>query len=111
MSLEIAAALAVDTQFEAFGKPATFRPAAGAPIAVTVDMRRPDARADSILGPAPSAINVQTVTIEVRVSEIAAPSKNDQFTVAGVDYLINEKPQTLDPERLVWTCRCEKAPV
>lgn len=44
------------------------------------------------------------LTIEVRVSEIAAPARGGSFAVGNTTYSILDDPMTSDPDRLVWKC-------
>lgn len=110
---DIAAGLAVDASFAAFGKAATYTPPGGVAADCIVIRNSPDAVAPFGDG---SAL-MQTNTIEVRKSEIAAPVKGGVFVpgaiVDGVFVPATEEleviadPQVLDPDRLVWTCRVE----
>ncbi len=81
-------------------KDAIYTPAGGAAWAdpVRVMLSQPDELASPFARPVVS----ETTTIEVRVSEIAAPAKGDVFAVGGTAYEVNEKP-VRDGERLTWT--------
>jgi hypothetical protein len=50
----------------------------------------------------------ETLLIDVRVSEVAAPTEGDTFDVGGVLYVIQGAP-IRDSERLVWTVEARPA--
>jgi hypothetical protein len=60
---------AVDATFAAFGIDATCKPASGDPVPVRVIARRPD----TIVGFGDTRIHAETVTFEVRASDVPDP--------------------------------------
>ena len=90
---------AVDTTFAAFGIDATYTPAGVEPVSVRVIARRPD----TIVGFGETRIHAETVTFELRTSEVADPRPGDQFAVGDDTFVIQGEPERRDPDRLVWT--------
>jgi hypothetical protein len=90
---------AVDATFAAFGIDAVYTPAGGDPVSARVIAKRPD----TIVGFGETRIYAETVTFELRASEVANPRPNDQVTVAGETFIIQGEPERRDPDRLVWT--------
>jgi hypothetical protein len=90
---------AVDATFAAFGTDAVYTPAGGDSTGVRVIARRPD----TIVGFGETRIHAETVTFEVRASEVANPRPDDQLTVGGETFSVQGEPQRRDPDRLVWT--------
>jgi hypothetical protein len=48
--------------------------------------------------------------IEIRASEVATPLKNGTIALqdgSGLSFTILADPQMLDPDRLIWVCRCQ----
>jgi hypothetical protein len=90
---------AVDATFAAFGIDALYTPAGGEPVPVRVIARRPD----RIVGFGETCIHAETVTFEVRASEVANPRPDDQLTVGGETFSVQGEPERRDPDRLVWT--------
>src|SRR5262245_47008861 len=74
-------------------------PAGGEPVSVRVIARRPD----TIIGFGETRIHAETVTFELRASEVANPRPDDQLTVGGETSLVQGEPERRDPDRLVWT--------
>jgi hypothetical protein len=68
----------------------------GVPVRVIV--RRPDRVGDF----GATRVVAETVMIDIRVSEIAAPADGDTIEVGGTLYVIQGEP-IRDAERLVWT--------
>ena len=90
---------AVDATFAAFGIDALYTPAGGEPVSVRLIARRPD----TIVGFGDTRIHAETVTFEVRASDVANPRPDDQLTVGGDTSVIQGEPERGDPGRLVWT--------
>jgi hypothetical protein len=90
---------AVDATFAAIGIDAVYTPAGGEPAPVRVIARRPD----TIVGFGATRIHTETVTFEVRASEVANPRSGDQLTVGGESFVVQGEPDRRDPDRLVWT--------
>lgn len=102
---------ALDAAYAAFGTPALYvPPGGGEPLpcrvitpgqdrAAPLESARPIGRGD---------------IVKVRAADVAEPARLGTFgpdlsapngiTITGT-YTINDDPQTLDPERLEWTCR------
>lgn len=78
--------------------------AAGAPgVPVRVILRRPD----QIVAYGDTRIVSETVSIDIRTSEVAAPRAADSIDVDGTSYIIQGQP-VRDPERLVWTINARR---
>jgi hypothetical protein len=90
---------AVDATFAAFGIEAVHTPTGGDPVPVRVIARRPD----TIVGFGETRVHAETVTFELRASEVANPRAGDQLTVAGETFVVQGEPERRDPDRLVWT--------
>ena len=90
---------AVDATFAAFGIDATYTPAGGEPVSVRVIARRPD----TVVGFGETRIHAETLTFELRASEVASPWPGDLLTVSGDTFVIQGEPERRDPDRLVWT--------
>ena len=88
-----------DATFAAIGIDALYTPAGGEPVPVRVIARRPD----TIVGFGDTRIHAETATFEVRASEVANPRPQDQLTIAGETFVIQDEPERRDPDRLVWT--------
>lgn len=101
---DLAAGNAVDVTFAAFGKDASYvASGGGSPTACRVILNN----ADQDIKFGTGFQFAEGLSIEVRSSEIAAPARGGKFTVAAVDHLILDDPQSDDPERLVWKCRAK----
>jgi hypothetical protein len=90
---------AVEATFAALGLDATYTPAGGEPIDVRVIAKRPDA----IVGFGETRIHTETVTFELRASEVASPRPGDQLALGGETFVVQGEPERRDPDRLVWT--------
>ena len=88
--------LAVDAVYRAGG--------ADPGIPVRVIVRRPDRVGEF----GETRIVAETVMIDIRVSEVAAPAEGDTIEVNGTVYVIQGEP-TRDAERLVWTIEARLA--
>ena len=85
---------------------AVWLPAAGgAGIACRVIVNAPDA--DMAFGA--SRVTVETVRLDVRVSEVAAPARDDTVTIGGDTWQVSAQPRR-DRERLVWQAEAVAAP-
>ena len=89
---------AVAATFAAFGIDATYTPAGGEPVSVRVIAMRPD----TVVGFGDTHIHAETVTFEVRASEVVSPRQGDQLTIGGDTFVIQGEPERRDPDRLVW---------
>lgn len=67
-------------------------------VPVRVILRRPD----QIVAYGDTRIVSETVSIDIRTSEVTAPRAGDAIDVDGTIYIIQGEP-VRDPERLVWT--------
>lgn len=67
-------------------------------LPVRVILRRPD----QIVAYGETRIVSETVSIDIRMSDVAAPRAGDGIDVDGTIYIIQGEP-VRDPERLVWT--------
>ena len=90
---------AVAGTFAAFGIDAVYTPAGGEPVPVRVIARRPD----TIVGFGETRSYAETVTFELRTSEVASPRPGDQLAVTGDIFVIQGEPERRDLDRLVWT--------
>lgn len=80
-------------EFDVFGVPATYRPKAGAAVAVTVVR----SRLERIDGPT----LVETEAVDIRVAEVAGPVEGDVVEIGGCRFAVAALRR--DPEQLVWT--------
>ena len=55
-----------------------------------------------------SAVRVETILIDVRISEIEAPAKDDTVLIDGETWRISGAPLR-DRDRLIWTCEAVAA--
>src|ERR687891_510892 len=90
---------AVDATFEAFGVDAVYTPTGGEPVSVRLIAKRPD----TIVGFGETRIHAETVTFELRASEVASPRPDDELVVDGETFVIQGEPERPDPDRLVWS--------
>jgi hypothetical protein len=67
-------------------------------IDARIVVRRPDRIGDF----GDTRIASETMTFEVRTSEIATPGEGDTLEIDGVTYVIQGRP-VRDAERLIWT--------
>ena len=96
---------AVDATIAAFGVDAVFTPAGGERVSVRVIARRPD----TIVGFGETRIHAETVTFELRASEVANPRPDDQLTIGGETFVVQGEPERRDPDRLVWSLDVRRA--
>lgn len=80
------------------GDPAVFTPAGGAAISVRVATRRADAAAEFGAG----RFWTETLRVDLRVSEVAAPRPGDRLALGGELFEVQGEPMR-DRARLVWT--------
>ena len=92
--------LGVDAQFRdrSLARDAVYTPAGGTPVTVRVIATRPDLTAEFGAFPAVSSSTV----LEVRASEVSAPSAGDRIAINGETFIVQGQPMR-DPQRLVWT--------
>lgn len=67
-------------------------------IPIRIILRRPD----EIGTFGETRIVAETVVIDVRVSEVAAPAEGDTFTIGAQTFFVQGEP-VRDAERLIWT--------
>jgi len=80
------------------GRDAVYRVGGADPdTPIRIIMRRPDAIGTF----GETRIVAETVVIDVRVSEVAAPAEGDTFTIGGETFVVQGEP-VRDAERLVW---------
>lgn len=77
---------------------ASWQPAAGGSTEVRVIRKGPDDR----LRFGGATIVASTMVVDLRVSEVAAPSPGDRIVISGETFEIQAPPE-IDRERLVWT--------
>ncbi len=82
--------LAIDTVYRVGG--------ADAEVPVRAIVRQPDRIGEF----GETRVVAETVMIDIRVSEVAAPAEGDTIQVNGTVYVIQGEP-IRDAERLVWT--------
>jgi hypothetical protein len=69
-------------------------------VSVRVIARRPD----TIVGFGETRVHAETVTFELRASEVASPRPDDELTVGSSGtFVVQGEPERRDPDRLVWT--------
>jgi hypothetical protein len=94
------AALAVDAAFAARGTAASYTPpGGGTPVPCTVIRDATDRQLSSPLG----RPVMKGTTLQVRVSEIAAPARGGTFVIGVESLVIKSDPEARDAERLVWS--------
>lgn len=82
-----------------------FVPVSGDAIDAVRLIKRDGEQQETVFG---QNIITSDIEIRVRVKEVVAPAKGDQFEVDGVAYRINASP-TRDALRKVWICDCCEA--
>jgi hypothetical protein len=95
MSASDVAQAAIDATFAEFGREA-FHNGGSTAISIIVDLRDAGSRPDDgrpIAG---------QITVEVRKSEVAAPSHGDTFAFDGRTVKVSNRPWLDDEEGLVW---------
>lgn len=93
-----------DAGFATFGEPATFMPAAGSPVAVTVVVNRGVTRG----GPGDLGSRTGQTTARLRRSDVALPKEKDKIEIAGTTYEL--KVPELDELGILWMLDLRKAP-
>jgi hypothetical protein len=96
------AAEAVDASYDVFGVEATYTAPgyAAVPCVVIKDS------ADRSITLGDGRATSQGNTIKVRAAEIAAPADGGTFAITeGPSLVVMGDPETLDAERLEWTCQ------
>lgn len=91
-------AAAIDELFARFGLAATWTPPAGEPVAVTVVAKRPD----SETGFGRIEAVQPTMTVDVRVAELAAPVRGGVFVIDGQSFALQSAPRRPDANARVW---------
>jgi len=103
MTWSTAAARAVNAGFRTFGRSATYTPAGGDPIAVTVIVKTPEGDLSGIgLG----ARRIGRVA-DVRSSEVASPAEGDTLTIGEESFIV--RGAAPDAERLAWSLDLDPA--
>lgn len=100
MALDLTAGLS--TMFDEVGVAATFTPAGGAGVSVTVIRDVPVETLEFSAGP---GVNAGRNRLLLRASEVAAPARDDTVTI-GATTLKVAAPPLLDPSGAVWTLEC-----
>lgn len=95
---------ALGVVFRLHGADATYEPEAGAPVA---GIRVVVNKADDLAEIGVASFVAAKRLVEVRVSDVAEPTKNGVFVVGSARYVITAKPKIEDPDGLVWTCLCD----
>lgn len=85
-----------DACFQEFGDSATYTPAGGDPVAVSVIPSAPD----EVVGVGRLGAVLPVVSVDVRVSEVANPQAGDGLTWNGQAYTLT--PPRRDPSGKVW---------
>lgn len=96
MTWSTIAARAVNAGFRSFGQPATYTPAGGDPIVVTVIVSRPT----ETVGFGEAGFRGPAIVADLRAAEVASPGRGDALTISGTDYTVFAHPSA-DPEGLV----------
>jgi len=99
MSLETILNLSLDAPFTLHGESATYTPAGGSPVTVTVIPRHPD----EIIGLTDTPIQTATMLFDIRVSELADPDDGDVIAYKIVNYLVSGEPRREDDRGKIWT--------
>jgi hypothetical protein len=73
-------------------------------VTVRAILRRPDRVGDF----GETRIVAETLVIDVRVSDVAAPADGDAFDIGGETFVVQGEP-IRDAERLVWTIEARPA--
>ena len=97
-------ARSVDSLFEKLGMEASFIPAIGSGMPVTVVPKRPDA----IIGLGDSGVQAEVTLFDLRVREVEEPKTGDVIEYDGAVYRIIGEPRR-DAHRLVWTVEAVQA--
>lgn len=92
----------------AFGVAAAYTPPSppgAAAMAVTALARREDA--DLVVGGGRRGRTARGV-FEILAADLAAPAKGGRLVLAGGEaWVVTDEPEMADPDRKVWTLRCE----
>lgn len=91
-------AKSVDSLFEKLGMSASFIPAIGSGVLVTVVPKRPDA----VIGLGNASVQAEVTLFDLRVSEVEEPKEGDVIEYDDTMYRIIGEPRR-DAHRLVWT--------
>jgi hypothetical protein len=91
----------LESGFRTFGEAATYAPAAGGSVAVTVIRSRPDVE----VGAYQAKVVRSTTVLELRASEVLAPVAGDvvTLTAGGEAFKVQGKPERRDALGLIWT--------
>ncbi|WP_018407924.1 head-tail joining protein [Methylocystis rosea] len=103
---DASAARTLQSVFARFGTPASYV----SPDLVTTDCRIVVNSADEVVALGNVPIVAGRMIVEVRASEIAAPSKGGAFIADNREFKIVGAPRHEDPSGLVWTCMCDPQP-
>ncbi|PPD10279.1 MAG: hypothetical protein CTY36_00360 [Methylocystis sp.] len=101
---DASAARTLQSVFARFGTPARYL----SPDLVTTDCRIVVNRADDVASLGNVPIVAGQMIVEVRASEIAAPSRGGTFIADNREFKIVGAPRRDDPSGLVWTCMCDQ---
>jgi hypothetical protein len=92
---------AVDATFQTWGVAALYTPPGGGSGIVCIVIQDRRDRSFDLDGAKPVG---EGRVVEVRASEVSDPKDGGQFAVGTKTYKIAGKPETEDPERLVFVC-------
>lgn len=103
------ATAALSTAFRIMASDAVYEPPTGP---VVTSLRVIVGKADDVADIGSASFVAPERVVEVRKSQLAAPTKGGVFAVSrnggGTDrYVITAKPKIEDPDGLVWTCLCD----
>lgn len=92
--------------YRTFGVPATYTPAAGAPIDCTVI--RTERSPDALVQFGQTAVIAAARLFEARASEVPTPARGDTLTVDGDTLTVSAEPRHPDGDhdRLLWLLEC-----
>jgi len=96
MTVETAEDLAVFFDTGDFGEGATYRPASGPDVLVTVIVDQPTREVQLFGG----ATRAPAVSVQLRVSEVAQPRKGDSIVIGGTTYAVRDAER--DPLAAIW---------
>jgi len=94
-----------DTVFRLLAEEATYTPTGGSATTIQVMPVSPD----EVLAFEQTRLQQDPVVLEVRVSEVASPTKGEAITYDSTLYVIKETPTHPDPRRRIWTIELRPA--
>lgn len=93
-------------EFEVFGERVMYRPTAGTSALVWVIVASPD----EVAQPFDAKVRRETVTVEVRASDVAEPAKGDALELFGEFYEVAASPQRKIHDRSIWSLDLKRKP-